>query len=245
MDPKSTPGRARARRVRFPVDTSKLCKELAKSTGRPCQAHPVLGYEVCQSHGGGGGGQVKHGRYWSGPARLRAAYEASLNDKSLLDLRHGLAMLDAILKLLQERMAEGDSPQYRSTLSKLWADLKATRTPDGDKSAAGQILLTMGATIERGAIEDDSLQRLFDGFERFQKRVEEARRVRIQGQQAINARDLNAALVRVLDELQRGASAEGIAGEVVERLVGRMETAVRDLGLEPGSRVTVGSASAN
>ena len=94
----------------------------------------------------------------------------------------------------------------------------------------------VGELIEAGADADRAMLGLFECLDRFQKRIEEGRRVKLAAAQVVNARDLNTALVRLLDELQRGAASEGLPDPVVERLLGRMEGAVRDLGLDPSDR---------
>lgn len=189
----------------------------------------------CRKHGANAGRPASHGRASSLPDRVQAAYSAAIADKSLLDLRHGLAVLDGLLAEYGERARENDSPGYRKELARLWRELRATRAPDGDKSAAGQLLLSIGALIESGVAQDEAFDRLFDGYDRLQKRVEAAREVRLKGQQVLNARDLETALLRFLGELQTGFSVEGIAGEVASRLLDRLQHAIGDMGLSQAS----------
>lgn len=150
-------------------------------------------------------------------------------DPKLLDLRRGLAMMDGILLALQERLNANDTPAWRQELRAMW------RAHFAEKPGA-PTLEQIGEMIEDGSDADRAMLGLFECLERFQKRIEEGRRVKLAAAQVVNARDLNTALVRLLDELQRGASAEGLEDAVVERLLGRMEGAVRDLGLDPSDR---------
>lgn len=189
----------------------------------------------CNKHGANAGRPPSHGRLSRLPERMQAAYDAALADKSLLDLKHGLAVLDSVLAEYGERIRENDSPGYRKELARLWRELRATRAPDGDKTAAGQLLLSIGALIESGAAQDEAYDRFFEGYDRLQKRVEAAKELRLKGQQVMNARDIETALLRFLSELQTGFSVEGIAGEVATRLLDRLQYAIGDMGLSQAS----------
>lgn len=202
----------------------------------------MIGYRVCQVHGGGGGAPAQHGRASNLPERLQAAYAAAHNDRNLLNLRHGIAMLEVLVGVLQERMAEKDTPSFRKELRETWRKLTEAMAPEGERSEAGRLLKRIGELIERGGEEDEALTRLMEGVERFQKRVEEARRISMQGQQAINARELHTAMVRYLDALAVGCQAENLPPEVIARLLDRMQGAISGMGLELPTAVRIGVA---
>lgn len=63
---------------------------------------------MCRMHGAGGGRPIVHGRYSKVFSRLKAGYEAALNDDSLLDLRPALAILDLRLNDLLARVDRGE-----------------------------------------------------------------------------------------------------------------------------------------
>src|SRR5512137_2855467 len=86
------------------------CQAWSRQENRQCTMYPMVGKEVCRMHGGKSAGGIasplwKHGRQSKYlPARMRDAYNASLTDKELLELRGEIALVDARITDLLQRV---------------------------------------------------------------------------------------------------------------------------------------------
>ena len=101
------------------------CKATAKSTGRRCGNDCVPGFEVCDKHGGltpsgANSPNFKHGRYSKHlPHGLLQNFNESLGDPELLDLRHDVALLDAvILEILEQMQTAPDAAKAWDSMRK-------------------------------------------------------------------------------------------------------------------------------
>jgi hypothetical protein len=96
----------------------------------------------CSKHGGKSLAGIasptfKHGRHSRYiPARLQDRYAASIADPELLALREDIALLDARLSELLERVDTGESGVRWAMLAKAWSDYKTSDhgTLDGIKA---------------------------------------------------------------------------------------------------------------
>jgi len=111
------------------------CAAKAKQSGEQCKRHAVVGREVCAIHGGKSLASVasptfktgRHSKYL--PARLQERYAASIADSELLALREDIALLDARLGELLERVDTGGSGQRWSQLTVAWFAFKTATDP--------------------------------------------------------------------------------------------------------------------
>src|SRR5687768_7928245 len=71
-----------------------------------CLAPPTK-HGPCKVHGAKAGRPIKHGRYSRVLGRWKPAFERALKDKDLLDTRRDLAVMDALIEPLLERIAAG------------------------------------------------------------------------------------------------------------------------------------------
>lgn len=148
-----------------------VCKQPAMPNGR-CRMHGG------KSKQGVAHPQIKHGRYSKNlPARMQESYEASLKDTNLLDLRDGIAVLDARIADVMKRVDVGESLELWATLRERYRELREAERV-GDEQGASEALQEMARIINRGYQD----WRAWDGIERTldnrRRHVEtEARRV--------------------------------------------------------------------
>jgi len=103
------------------------CSATSKRSGQPCQKHAAPGRAVCHMHGGKSLAGIAspawtdgaHSRYLL-PERLRARYQAAVDDPTLLEQRHEVSLLDARLSDLLARVDSGES-------GAIWRALDAQR----------------------------------------------------------------------------------------------------------------------
>lgn len=206
------------------------CRAKSKSSGERCTKTVVPGRTVCRYHGGLGGRPPSHGRYSLALGRFREAYESSLEDPSLLDLRETLALLDLVVRQAAERAGTGDTPELRSRALELLDGVR--EAPDPSKAAAK--LNELRTLLEEGVDEDKALEALSDAAEKLARRQEKAWSIKLDAAQAINARDLVVVLGSFADVVMEEADRETAA-----RIVRRIDTDV--LGASgPAARIQAG-----
>lgn len=98
-----------------PDPQARRCGAHCRTTGQPCRLPPVMGRTRCRMHGGRtprgpGLPQYRHGRYSQAlPQALRSRYELALTDPERLSLADDVAVAEArIDELLQRLQAGGD-----------------------------------------------------------------------------------------------------------------------------------------
>ena len=158
---------------------------------RRCRRPVTAGKEVCRYHGGitkegWSGGVITSGRYTKRLGPLRDAYLSSMNDASLFDLTEPMAVLDSIVKRNMERLEERDTPDFRKRARELFAEITACADAD---EREGKID-ALGAHLERGESEDRALNDLTKTVVSFQKRLEEAWKIKLTRDETMNVRDL-------------------------------------------------------
>lgn len=220
-------------------DLRDRCKARAKSKMRQglegdaarCGNACSPGYPVCAHHGAGsperpGGRPPITGRYSQKLGKFAKAYREALNDKSLLDLREPIALLDSLAQRHAERMTQLDSPNFRRRCKDLYKAMQEAKDA-GDEDGASESLAKLGETLQRGAAEDDSMRALSAQLVIVGRVVKDAWDVRLSRKTAINAADLVAVFARFIDIANKVASqlfgeAEGM--ELAQKLAAQVET---------------------
>jgi len=200
-----------------PGDEPKRCCAKAKSTQLRCGNPVVPRRRVCRIHGGLAGVLPKHGRYSKGLGRFREAYEESLQDSSLLDLRETLALMDVVVHRAAERAADADMPNFRIRALELFE--KARGTADPQEAAAG--LNRLGELLRCGVKDDEALDGLARAAERLARRQEKAWSIKLDASVALNARDLLAIMARWADIVMEEASRDE-AARIIRRIDGEV-----------------------
>lgn len=130
------------------------------------------------------GAPIKTGRYSKHLGRLARAYEESLSDAGLLDMRESVAVLDVHVKRCATRASELDTPDFRARCRVLHGQAKFDE---------------LGKLLEQGANEDDALRDLVRAVETFSRNQAATWGVKLAKGQAVNAKTAMAAYVRLLD----------------------------------------------
>jgi hypothetical protein len=132
------------------------CRATAKRTQLRCRKHAIRGREVCRVHGGRtprGPASVhwKGGRYSRHlPARLAAQYEVAARDPKLTELKSDIALVDARIIDLLQRVDTGEAGivwrQAQAAMAAFERE-QARQNVDGMKLALEQVqrLMTHGA----------------------------------------------------------------------------------------------------
>lgn len=171
-----------------------------------------------------------HGRYSLALGKFRDAYESSLEDPSLMDLRETLALLDLVVRQAAERAGTGDTPELRKRALEMLR--KSRRTADPAKAAAS--LEALQSLLEEGVEEDKSLEALSDAAERLARRQEKAWSIKLDAAQAINARDLVVVLASFADVIMEEADRD-----TASRIIRRIDSDVLGTG-NPAARIAAG-----
>jgi hypothetical protein len=100
------------------------CEGRSKQTKLPCKNFAVVGRKFCRFHGGhaltgSAHPSYKHGRYSRYlPIKVAARYLEAKNDKELLSLKDDIAVTEARLSELFERIGTGESGEVWKNLKK-------------------------------------------------------------------------------------------------------------------------------
>ena len=192
------------------------CHAKSKRTGKQCGQWALEGARVCRMHGAGGGRPVTHGRYSKALGKLAANYEASLNDRSLFDLREPIAALDGVTQRLMAMVDEHDSPEWRRNVR---AKYKAVREAlSAGAPSAAQLMEELGELIDRGAAEGSNLEALGSNLDKLARRIEGAWGVHLQKTQVMNKAELVGLLAKFLS-IVRDEAGGSIANRVQAQLM--------------------------
>jgi hypothetical protein len=204
---------------RFDINGRAICGAESKN-GEVCRKPPTPNGR-CEKHGGGSPGRpVKHGRYSRSLGFLAQHYKAALKDPTaLLDLHEPLAVMDAIVKRVAERMASGDTTDVRVAALKLLNEAREMGAKDPQGAAFK--MQQLHRVLQEGTGEDASMRELRESVEAFSKRAEEAWRILLARQNSINEQHL----VQVLAGFAAIVQAES-DGVTAQRILARIHTEV-------------------
>ena len=177
----------------------RCCAESKRNPGHRCGNKAVAGRRTCHLHGGTSpGAPIKNGRHSAVFKRLRAVYDQTLNDPTLLDIRESLALLDVIVHRTIERAEQLDTPDFRSRAKELYKDFH-THMRKGDEAEAAIADAELGALLRRGSSEDSALASMVKSVKAQADTTIDVWNVRLKKAQVINERDLSAVLMKMHD----------------------------------------------
>jgi hypothetical protein len=166
-----------------------------------CRAKKLKGIDTCRKHGGLGGRPIIHGRYSKKLGVLGPAYDESIADPNLLDLREPIAVMDALAKRLMERTSEGDTPEMRRRAMKLLAEARAARADDRNTEADSK-LDALADLLRDGISEDRAAAALVETLDRLARRIESFEHLKLARKNAVNGKDLVLLYKRFLELAQ-------------------------------------------
>lgn len=179
-----------------------------KRNGQPCQQWPIKGRTRCRLHGGksrigSGAGRYIHGRYSRClPTRLAAAYEHATHDPQLLELRRDIALTDARIMDMLQRVDSGES-------GTLWRQAQAAMRRFTRKHARGNIDAMQRAfaqvqrLITQGAADYAAWQEVGELLEQRRKLCDSENRRLVQAHDMISAEQAMVLLAQVVEAIQR------------------------------------------
>ena len=199
---------------------------LRKKPGQFCALAPLRDSNRCRIHGGASlrgpaSGQFKTGRFskYLGGA-LGDAYENSVSNPELLDLKDGIAVLDAIARRAAARVAERDTPRFRERAIELHEKMdEVLEGSDPDIEALRKHAADLGRLLNAGDHEDRAMRFLSDSIEKFSKRAEEATKLALAKHAAIPAADLVILFARLAEAVTRTAPRD-VAAKVLREMDG-------------------------
>jgi len=168
---------------------SKQCGAKTKA-GTPCKNAPVKGRGRCRLHGGAtprgaASPHTKHGKYSKYlPTRLQSKYEESESDGDLIALRSEVALVDARVIDLVQRVDTGEAGEAWRKLGRAYDDMvRATKLKDttGMRAALEQI----GELISRGNDDYAAWDEITRLLEQRRKLVESERKRLVDMEQMI------------------------------------------------------------
>lgn len=131
------------------------CLAHSKRTQAQCRRHALRGRQVCRLHGGKspigpGSATFRTGRFSKFlPSRMAAEFEQAKRDPALLDLRDAIALADARLVDLLQRVDTGEAG-IRWTEAQEALDAFTAAQVQGDTEGMRGALYTMQEAIRQG-----------------------------------------------------------------------------------------------
>lgn len=184
--------------------------------GRRCGSLPLPGSKYClihqhlQSYS-----KLRNGRFTKALGKFSETYRESLNDRELMDLREPLAVMDMLIQRLMERMSELDTADFRNRARTHFQTCKANFTA-GNMDAVKIALDDLGELLRKGGEEDELSSKLLKSLQAFMRRVEGAWEIKLARRNAVNAKEVAAALGRMLAIVKTETSRDAYA-RCVER----------------------------
>lgn len=183
------------------------------SCGEPrrCNRAKVTGVNVCPVHGGGARtkgrstGRVSNIsmiRRMALPKRMLESYDAALEDRELLILRHAIAMVEARRIDLTKRADSGES-------GRLWKELKSTMEAmkqaenAGEDGTAKALFLKIQDLILEGGQDYDAWDEINDCLDRQKRLVESERKRLMDMHQMISVERVIALMTRVAESITK------------------------------------------
>jgi hypothetical protein len=164
----------------------RLCGAKTKSGGTCKQ--PALPNGRCHYHGGRTPSGIasphyKDGRYSKAiPARLAARYEEAADDPTLLQLGHDVALVDARLADLLNRVDNGESGQLWKKVDEAFTQYRRLK---GDTRKGPEAFTILSDTIEAGVSDYAAWSEISSLLEQRRKLVESERKRLVEMQQML------------------------------------------------------------
>jgi hypothetical protein len=192
-----------------------------KRNGQPCQQWPIKGRTRCRLHGGKsrmgpGAGRFIHGRYSTFlPSRLAAHYEAAAHDPELLELRCDIALTDARIIDLLQRVDSGESGQ-------LWRHAQATmrrftrEQAQGNLDAMPRALAQVQRLITDGAADYAAWQEVDEHLEQRRRLVDSETRRLAASHDILTSEQAMTLLSQVVAAIQRHVPDKAVLSAIAQ-----------------------------
>lgn len=143
----------------FTPEGKQVCGAKNRSVKNPyCNKPPTKGRNRCKLHGGHSPRGIAHPRFEHGKysrsiiGNLAGKYEQALADERLLEMRDDIALTDARIQDMLERIDSGENGQTWRDMKKVYKELRRSATQN-DQQAFISSLNHMGNLIDSGINE--------------------------------------------------------------------------------------------
>jgi hypothetical protein len=171
----------------------KLLCQGKNNTGNPCQKWAINGRNYCFKHGGKVPVGRLHPRFKHGmksryalPTRMQDAYEASMGDQRLLQMRSEIALCDSRLNDLLKRVDSGESGRLWKRLSSVHTEFARARS-SGKVDVMQEKLAELEALIRTGKQDHDNWREVHETLDLRRKLVESERKRIMEQQQVVTS----------------------------------------------------------
>jgi hypothetical protein len=186
-----------------------------KRNGDRCQQWPVKGRRRCRLHGGktplgASAGRYIHGRYSKFlPARLFAAYQDAAHDPQLLELRRDIALTDARIVDLLERVDSGESGAIWRAAQAAMAQFRRAQT-QGDVEAMPRALGQVDQRLTQGHADYAAWDEVLALIAQRRKLVESEQKRVTRATEVLTVERAMTMLAQVVGIIERHVSDRGI-----------------------------------
>jgi len=183
------------------------CKATSKRTGERCKGNAVTGRELCRHHGGKSlvgpaHPGYKHGRYSKHlPGRLIERYAQAVSDPDLLVLRDDIALVDARLGDLLERVDSGESGEAWRRVQEAVAELQAGMD-SSDVPRMVAAIDSLKKIARRGLADHLAWQEVGAALDRRERLVKSERRRMVEMQQVLTLQEALMLFQRIGDSIE-------------------------------------------
>jgi hypothetical protein len=147
--------------------------------------------------------QFKHGRHSKYlPVRLAERYQEALADPELLTMRHELALVDARLAELLERINHADSEQLWARARTALANYLAAQQ-SRDETGSQQALQALEQALNGGAEDYAAWNAIHEVIEQRRRLTESERKRLVEMQQMLSTEQAMVLLAAVVDTVRR------------------------------------------
>lgn len=176
-------------------------------SGAPCRGLAMPNGR-CRIHGGKSLSGIahpgfKHGRYSQDvPTRLRENYERARQDVNLLALQDDIAVLEAHLGDLMQRLDSGDSGAHWPRLLEVWADFRSAQDRR-DAPAMRDAVVRIEALLHDGAAEAEAWEQIVSVMDARRKLITAERKRIMDAQQMLSSEQAFAMIAALMDSVRR------------------------------------------
>ncbi|HEV2130531.1 MAG TPA: HGGxSTG domain-containing protein [Longimicrobiaceae bacterium] len=220
-------------RPRSPIQPERAMQCGARTrTGEPCRAYVVKGRTRCRMHGGRTPRghalpQTRHGRYSRDlPTQLALRVQEAAQDPELLELRDEIALVDARISQLLERLDSGEA----GTLWKRQRQaLRRYRRAEARRERARQMQLIeeIFALIEAGAEDNEAWGEIGSMMDRRIRLVESERRRLVEMKQMVPTEKVVLFVAAVADAIRRHVKDHATRAALTDELAALLGTRER------------------
>lgn len=207
----------------FPGKESRQCNALTKR-GTPCHYWAVPGMEKCRFHGGLSPKGIEHYKFVHGryskhlPKNLSELFETALSDPNLTRLRDDIALMDARLAQMFQKLDHMETAAAWIQVGRSFAKLRRAQAEEHEAVAA-EAMNELAKTIEQGVGDLESWQEIHATVDQRRKLVADEHRQMIALKQTMTAEKAMALMAVVVDSIRRAVTAHCTDNKQANRIL--------------------------